>query len=267
MKRTPVRLLLALAVAVPILGACQVPPGPPTPGPRDLAGTSWVLSPDSLDVPIPAGRTITAMFSANGMSGNAACNSYRASYTAGPGNAFDLGEVITTRIGCEEPIMKAEQAFLGELARVTTYTLSHDRLRLGDGTGHLLDFRRAPEPPRPGGLVGSWTVTQYMNAGDGLSPVLRGTSITLVINADGSLGGKACNSYGADYTATGSTITISNIISTEMFCIEPDGVMQQESDYFTALQAARSWRVEGNTLTLSHPRGISVVAVRAQTTG
>jgi heat shock protein HslJ len=117
-------------------------------------------------------------------------------------------------------------------------------------------------PPAGAGPVGSWTVTTYMNAGDGLSSPVPGSTITLVVNADGSLGGRACNSYFGSWSADGSNITISDIGSTKMFCVTPEGVMQQESDYFSALSAARTWKVEGTTLTLAHPRGTSVIAER-----
>ena len=117
-------------------------------------------------------------------------------------------------------------------------------------------------PPPPAGPVGSWRVTRYMNAGDGLSSPVAGSTITLTINANGQLGGRACNSYGASWSVNGAAIAIGNITSTVMACLSPEGVMQQEGDYFTALQAARTWRIEGDTLTLAHPRGTSVVAVR-----
>ena len=66
------------------------------------------------------------------------------------------------------------------------------------------------------------------------------------------------------WSINGPSFTIGDVTSTLMLCVGPDGnrVMQQESDYLTALRAARTWRVEGDTLTLAHPRGTSVVAVR-----
>jgi heat shock protein HslJ len=262
MLRRPIRALLAAAAILPMVGACtRPPPPPPPPPPAGLEGTSWVLRPDSLDVAIPAGHTVTATFRDGMVSGLAACNSYRASYEAGPSDRLALGDIVTTRRACEDPILRAEQAFTGELRRVGTYRIDGGELRLGDGRAELLRFTRATVAPA-GGPVGDWRVTRYMNAGDGLSSPLPGTAITLSITAQGQVSGRACNGYGARWTGEGGAIRITDLVSELRACTTPPGVMQQEDDYFTALRAAQTWRVAGSTLTLAHPRGTSVVAER-----
>jgi heat shock protein HslJ len=250
-RAVPAIVLAAVAVSA---ASCVVPPAP-------LAGTNWTLQPGSLDVPIPGGSSITATFSATEISGVAACNSYRAQYTAGPGNKLDIGDIVTTRRACAEPILRAEQAFIAELRLVTTYEADGNFLRMGDGTNDLLRFRAAD--PTPGNLYGRWRVTRYMNAGDGLSTVLPGTTITLEFGRDNNVAGMACNSYAGLWSVNGDALTIGDLIATERACTSPPGVMQQESDYFTALRSARTWSVQGNQLTLAHPRGTAVIAERA----
>jgi heat shock protein HslJ len=116
-----------------------------------LAGTNWVLDPASLGVPIPAGRTITANFSDTNVSGNASCNLYSAPYKTGPGGAFKVGAIITTKIACLPDNNRSEQAYLGKLAKASAFQLSRGELRLlADGTT-LLRFTPAPVklPPLP----------------------------------------------------------------------------------------------------------------------
>jgi len=75
-------------------------------------------------------------------------------------------------------------------------------------------------------------------------PILDGTAPTLVFDADGVGGNGSCNTFGGDYTLDNGKLTIEQIFSTLMYC---DGVMEQESAYFTALQEAAGYQIkEGN---------------------
>jgi heat shock protein HslJ len=123
----------------------------------------------------------------------------------------------------------------------------------------------APPPPAPDRAdpTGTYVVTGYMNAGDGLSAPVPGTTITLQIGADGQLSGRVCNSYGASWTTAGSAFTIGPVMATKKYCTGPAGLMEQESAYFTALAAARTWQATEATLTLSYSGGTAVIADRA----
>jgi heat shock protein HslJ len=120
----------------------------------------------------------------------------------------------------------------------------------------------APPPPDRADPTGTYVVTSYMNAGDGLSAPVPGTTITLQIGADGRLGGRVCNSYSASWTTAGTAFTVGPVTATKMYCTGPAGLMEQESAYFTALASAKTWHATDATLTLSHPRGTAVVADR-----
>jgi heat shock protein HslJ len=72
---------------------------------------------------------------------------------------------------------------------------------------------------------------------------------------DGRIGGKsAVNQYGGPYTAgDDGSISFGDLVSTMMAGPEPD--MKAEQTYLTLLAAAKKFRVEGDTLTLSDAQG------------
>jgi heat shock protein HslJ len=71
----------------------------------------------------------------------------------------------------------------------------------------------------------------------------------------GQISGSAgCNSYGGNYRATETTITITNLSQTLMACTA-DEVMRRESAYMSALQAADAYTVDGEHLTLQYAGG------------
>jgi heat shock protein HslJ len=75
-------------------------------------------------------------------------------------------------------------------------------------------------------------------------------SIDLEINQLTGSGG--CNNYSADFVLDNKdhNITISNIISTEMACTEPENQMQQEQNYFAVLADIRFFSFNNATLNM-----------------
>jgi len=108
--------------------------------PIPLAGTKWVLAPTSLDVPVPAGATITANFSDTTMSGFTSCNSYRATYTIDANGAFGLGPIAMTARVCDPDLGTAESSFLRRLAAVRRVQATATRMRLRNDESILLRF-------------------------------------------------------------------------------------------------------------------------------
>jgi len=82
----------------------------------------------------------------------------------------------------------------------------------------------------------------------GGSELIPGTTITLRFAAPGApetgISGRAgCNTYGGGYKATRESLTFSGVYATEMACMDPAGVMEQERAYLDALYAAASYQV------------------------
>jgi heat shock protein HslJ len=84
----------------------------------------------------------------------------------------------------------------------------------------------------------SWTLMAYRKT----SPI-PGTTITAVFE-DGRVHGSAgCNSYSGAYKVSGDRITVSEIAITEMACLEPEGVMEQETTFIQLLSDARTLKL------------------------
>lgn len=82
--------------------------------------------------------------------------------------------------------------------------------------------------------------------------VLEGSSITLTF-AEGHIGGSAgCNTYGSKYTANDAgVLTIpDSIVATKMACVKPEGIMQQEQNYFGLLKNVIEYTIRRNKLIL-----------------
>lgn len=106
---------------------------------------------------------------------------------------------------------------------------------------------------QPGGAsaslpAGEWVLTT-MNG----SQPLEGSTVTISFT-DGNIGGKAgCNSYGGKYkTGQDGLLELEEVFSTEMACLEPEGIMQQETTYLETLIQAASFEASADQLTIKN---------------
>lgn len=109
-------------------------------------------------------------------------------------------------------------------------------------------------------LTGSnWLLESYGNP-DNLNGVLAGTIVSLNFENDArTAGGSAgCNTYGGKFDANGGSIHFSELFHTEMYCIDPPGVMQQESDYIDLLFKAQTFDLQSELLVI-HCQGGQVL--------
>jgi heat shock protein HslJ len=84
----------------------------------------------------------------------------------------------------------------------------------------------------------------------GGEPPLSGTVPSVEFSTDEISGSAGCNTYFGAYTVDGSEITIGDVASTEMWCEEPAGVMDQEQAFLAALRSAAGYRLTGAQLDL-----------------
>jgi heat shock protein HslJ len=85
--------------------------------------------------------------------------------------------------------------------------------------------------------------------------LLPGTQITVGF-ADGRATGFAgCNAYGGPYAENNGALSISMLDVTAQACLEPQGVMDQEDAYVTALREAAVYQVTGDQLELEDGSG------------
>ncbi|MEA3487926.1 MAG: META domain-containing protein, partial [Euryarchaeota archaeon] len=110
--------------------------------------------------------------------------------------------------------------------------------------------------PTSSSLEGNiWTLTNFIaeSEGDVRLPI-SGTTITARFE-DGLIRGTAgCNQYSGPYTVT-NKIIIEEPERTEMGCLEPVGIMQQETQYFEILRDVTTYTIKENQLTLSTEDG------------
>jgi len=98
-----------------------------------------------------------------------------------------------------------------------------------------------------------WMLDGYGDP-DNLTGILEDTKITAKFaSSEGTIDGSAgCNSYFASCQLEGDQLSIPGpIAATEMYCMEPEGVMEQEQEYLTALQLAESYEIDGDELRIN----------------
>ena len=88
----------------------------------------------------------------------------------------------------------------------------------------------------------SWRLVTLGGAG-----LIPGSQITATFE-DGQVHGSACNSYGGSYQVSGDKLTVEALFMTEMACMDPQGVMEQEQEYLEMLGMASSFRISGQEL-------------------
>ncbi len=112
-----------------------------------------------------------------------------------------------------------------------------------DDTSWMLQFhgtQAAPQSP----VVGSVITAKF----DGGEDMLTGSA--------------GCNSYFSEYAVEGDDLTISALAWTERACIDPEGVMDQELTYLTALGSVDRFEVVDTTLRLFYSGGVLVFEAR-----
>jgi heat shock protein HslJ len=90
-----------------------------------------------------------------------------------------------------------------------------------------------------------WVLESYGEPGD-LQMVLEGTEITATFDSDTQevRGSAGCNSYFGEYEVSNKQLSITALGNTEMYCMEPEGVMEQEQQYLGSLGLAGSFERE-----------------------
>lgn len=98
-------------------------------------------------------------------------------------------------------------------------------------------------------LTGTWLAEDIDGAG-----VVDNAQSTLEFAPDKRVSGRGgCNRYGGSVQLSGASIVMSDLFSTKMACVP--ALMDQETRFMAALQAARSYRMEDTKLVLVDATG------------
>ena len=95
-----------------------------------------------------------------------------------------------------------------------------------------------------------WELSRYGMQETNLQAVIEGTEITASFNSkDNQVTGSAgCNTYFGNYEINKKQLSVSMLAWTEMACLEPEGVMEQEQQYLSILRSAESYTIEDSEL-------------------
>jgi len=97
----------------------------------------------------------------------------------------------------------------------------------------------------------NWFLRSYGEQ-NSLKEIIEGSEITAWFDSEKSQvsGSTGCNIYGGSYQIVGNLLSFSEIYFTEMACILPEGIMQQEQEFLTLLSSAQSYQADDTTLTI-----------------
>ena len=116
------------------------------------------------------------------------------------------------------------------------------------------------EAARENPLAGtSWFATAYWD-GAQMAMVLEGTALTASFGTGSNLDGTSgCNTYSANYLVEGRSLAITPPSATSKLCGEPQGVMEQETAFLSALASAGGYNLEGGELFILDGAGQAVL--------
>lgn len=89
----------------------------------------------------------------------------------------------------------------------------------------------------------TWKLITYA----GTNP-LAGKNMTAAFDGEGISGSASCNHYFGSYKVKGNQITISGLGWTEMACLDPEGIMEQEQIIMKMLSESDTFTVQGDKL-------------------
>ena len=90
-------------------------------------------------------------------------------------------------------------------------------------------------------------------------------SKTTIHFEDGQVGGLGgCNQYGGEYQTSGNTITLDKLYMTEMACMSPEGIMEQEQHFLQKLGDAKRFEIVNGRLQIYGSDGEALIFVPAK---
>jgi heat shock protein HslJ len=85
--------------------------------------------------------------------------------------------------------------------------------------------------------------------------LLPGSQLTAEF-LDGQLSGfGGCNRFSGGYQASQGQFKVDSLAVTEMACLSPQGIMEQEAQYLNVLSQAAAYQLEGERLLLASSQG------------
>ena len=105
----------------------------------------------------------------------------------------------------------------------------------------------------------SWELVAYRK-----SKPIPGRSITATFEGGQISGSAGCNTYFGAYQVDGEKITISDLANTEMACLEPEGLMDQETLILGFLRDAQTFQVGDSQLMIFQSDGEALTFIHKE---
>jgi heat shock protein HslJ len=241
-----------------LLTACGAGQAPTEPPPSDAPVIGdWVLvggAIDGVDAPVLEDHRITMTITGSTISGIAACNHYGGEIVMGA-DGLHLENLAQTEMGCEEPAMSAESAYLGALARVRQIARDGDQL-VAHGQDVELRFAALAPPPTAELVDTQWELDTLLVGDVAAAPI--GEPATLELRADGTFSGSTgCRSFSGEWIEQGDTIVAPSWGMDETEC--PADLASQDDHVVSVIGDGFVPSVEGELLTLMDPGGMGLV--------
>jgi len=256
MRRPHAALALVVAVLLAACGSAAAPSSSPSAEPFDAQG-SWQLTAgraDGAEIPILDDHPITLTVEGSEIGSTSACNTYggRLSVTDGRLRITDLG---MTMMGCEEPVMASEAAYMAALGEVESIGGDGDELVL---RGQNLELRFAALAPAPtADVFGTAWVLETVFVGDVASSTI-GEPATLQLRSDGTFSGSTgCRSFTGSWVEEGEQILAPTLTMDGTEC--PAVLSRQDDNVVSVVADGFIPSVAGNLLTLTEPGGVGLV--------
>ena len=198
--------------------------------------------------------TVDIEFSEGKLSGGAGCNRYFGGYELADDDQIRFtSQMGSTQMACAPQINRQEQLYLALLPQTASWKLEQGRLTLLDSAGAALLKFTVVEP-----IALEDTAWQAIGINNGKGGVVStaSTGLSTVTFSDGTVSGSGgCNRFNAACRIEGDHISIGPAAATRKFCGEPEGLMDQEQQFFTALEKARTFSVTPGRLELRDEGG------------
>ena len=226
----------------------------------ELSGTSWRQVTDDADT-----RPATMAFLDDRLVvGDTACRPYLATYSATEdGVSFPSKSMLERGSSCSEEMRMLEGEFGDFFTWAKEYAIEEQggssRLTMRSSRGKTLAFE--PLPASVEEVVDAeWLLVAFVE----VSPLefgmwrtrkelaVKGADLALTFDGDGISGLAGCNSYSAEVLVGGGSIAVEaeTLIWTEIWCEEPERVMEQEERFLDLLPSFTRYEVFGNYLVL-----------------
>jgi heat shock protein HslJ len=236
--------------------------------PGELVGSAWQLV--SMDGREPEEDSAITLFFQDGqrISGHAGCRDYVMVYDASERGLSFFYTAMLGAVCSDQTLQEQEGRFSTLLGSTDHYRLSEGQLELVSARGERLLFEPLSDEAVASLEGPTWSLLAFVEPNPieempASLPIpaepVSGTEITATF-ADGTLRGSAgCNSYQAVYGVDGAALAVGSIAFTEMACLDPEGVMEQEGRFLEVLQDVVAAEVYGQQLWLETGDGWALV--------